>query len=207
LVAVAAWIQIAAAVTLGVVRFVNTNPVIHGAEWWIADLALVALLAAPAIAVLRARSRYTLLAAGLVTLVVSLPLLISLAGFPLVLLAVTYLVAAVKADRDAPRLGRLAVTVLMLGVPPILLWMILATSTVCWSKTDYRDGRTVYERDRSAEAASSDGTFSSSSGPPKVDEVSQESGCDTGAIPPVRSGIAIAFVTVGTVLIGRDRTS
>ncbi len=186
------------ALGLGIIRFIAEEGPVHSAEWWIGDLALAALVGAPALlGFMGSRGRETLLLpAGVLSVVLALTFL-SGAGLPLIVPGVLYLIAfARRSDRRTSTAAALIPVALVVGAFVALL--IGSYLTVCWRETRLRDGRTEVTRDRAAERLSQDGSFSSG----RLGNEVVSAGCTDGAIDPKRSLVALAAVTAG-VLAGR----
>jgi hypothetical protein len=185
-------------VGLGIVRFVAEKDPVHSAEWWIGDLALAALVGAPAMLGLIGALGHEslLLPAGVLSVVLALTFL-SGAGLPLIVPGVLYLIAfARRVERRVSTPAVLVPIVLVIGAFAALLFG--SYRTVCWREIRQADGRTVVIRDRAAERLSGDGSFGSA----RLGNEVVSAGCTDGAIDPKRSLVAFAAVT-GAVVAGR----
>lgn len=183
---------------LGIVRFVAEKDPVHSAEWWIGDVALAALVGAPAmLGLIGARGRDTLLLpAGVLSIVLALTFL-SGAGLPLIVPGVLYLIAfSRRAERRVSGSAVLIPIVLVIAAFAALL--VGSYRTVCWREIRHADGRTVVIRDRAAERLSGDGSFGSG----RLGNEVVSAGCTDGAIDPKRSLVAFVAVTAA-VLAGR----
>ena len=186
------------AAALFVVRFVGEKAPVHAAEWWIGDLALASLVAAPAVlGLFGARGRESLLLpAGVLSVALSLTFL-SGAGLPLIIPGALYLIAYARLTER--RTSTPAVLLpLVLVVVSFGLLLIGSYRIACWKETRLADGRTVISRDRAAERLSSQGSFRSSRVPNEV----VSAGCTDGAIDPVRSILSLT-ATAAAVVAGR----
>jgi hypothetical protein len=200
---VAALIGLAFAVALGVIRFVGEKSPVHEAEWWLGDLALAAVVAAPALLALQAAMgrRVLFLPAGVISIVLSVTFL-SGAGLPLLIPGILYLIAFAR-GRGPEALSAAAVALpIALTIAAFGLLLVGSYRIVCWQEVTYSDGRTELSRDRDAERASTPGRIVGSSGPPSADVKSESSGCTEGAIDPARSLLGLAAVG-GAVFGGR----
>jgi hypothetical protein len=195
-------------ICLWALRFFGAERPIHEAEWWIGDAALASVYALPAcIGVVALRGRtYLLRTAGVVSLVLSISLVVSIAAFPLVVPGVLFLIAANRADPASTHDTR----ALVIGVVTIVaaagaLSALIASSghVVCWRETQYADGRTVIARDATSERRSTSGSITMSGGPPRGDVVSEGGGCTDGAFPPSRSLLALGSVAAATLVTWR----
>jgi len=190
---IGAWLGIAWTGALGVVRFASTERPVHQAEWWIADLALGATLAAPGITALASRGRRAwLIAAGATSIVVAS---VSFAALPLVVPGVVYLIAGASGEAS-PHLGP-AVGAIVVGVAIVLAYAVVLVAPhriVCWQTVVRANGSSVTFRDRAAESASSDGHISqgveASSG-----TSSTSGGCTDGASSPAASVGSLALIS------------
>lgn len=202
---VASGLVIALALGLFALRFFGTNAIVHGAEWWIGDVALASVFALPAFVGLRATADRPelLLGAGILSLVLSVALLVSVVTLPLVVPGVLYLIAYGRTGR-LPGRKAIVIPVLLVAAAGALALLIFAPrTTVCWTETEYADGRVERVRDRPAERPSRDGTFSQSIGGPTPGVVSQGGGCTDGVFPPVRSIGVLGLIGTSTLTARR----
>ncbi|MGH2760723.1 MAG: hypothetical protein ACRDKJ_14325, partial [Actinomycetota bacterium] len=168
------------ALALGVIRLFGEMAPVHAAEWWIGDLALAGLVAAPAVlGLLGAFGReMLLLPAGVTSVALSLTFL-SGAGLPLIVPAVLYLIAFAR--RVERRVSVVAVVLpIALEAAAFAVLLIGSYQTVCWREVRGADGRTALTRDRAAERLSSEGSFRSD----RVGNDVVSAGCTNGAIDP-----------------------
>jgi hypothetical protein len=192
---IGAWIGLAFALGLGVIRLFGERSPVHAAEWWIADLALAGVVAFPAVLALMGTRRPALLLAAAIA---SFPLaFISFAALPLLAPVVFYLIAY---RRLGGRGGSIAIAIaLCASLASLGLIVFVPGQIVCWHETVYDNGRTTLTRDRASEEASSSSHFSGSGGPPRRGVVSEESGCTEGAIRPPVSMAALGLVSLGVL--------
>jgi hypothetical protein len=201
---VGALIGLAMAVALGVIRFVGAKGPVRAAEWWIGDLGLAAIVAAPALlALVAVFGRPALFVpAAVISIALSITFL-SGAGVPLIIPGVLYLLAFARRPADGQHVPPAAVAVPIVIVGAAYAVLLLGSyRIVCWRAVTYSDGRTEVSRDRAGERASSAGRITQSLGPPGSGVVADEAGCTEGAIDPKRSLLALAGVA-GGVLFGR----
>ena len=183
-------------------RFVGAGVVTHAAEWWIADLALASVVAIPAVVGVMARRKPHLYqTAGFVCIVLFAASLVLVYTLPLIVPGLMFLTSKRRNDADGsivPAFVLAAVAVASIG------YLILAPGqTVCWTQTEYADGRVVVARDHASEELSGDGSFEQRMSAPKPEEVSTESGCTDGAIAPSTSLVILAAVSTGLVATWR----
>lgn len=183
---------------LFVIRFFGETTPVHAAEWWIGDLALAAVVGAPAVlGFLGARGREALLLpAAVLSIALSLTFL-SGAGLPLIVPGVLYLISFVRrSERRTPAPAVLVPIVLVVGAFAALL--IGSYRVVCWKVTRSADGTAIVKRDRASERLSGDGSYQSA----RLGNDVVEAGCTDGAIDPTRSLIALA-ATSAAIAAGR----
>lgn len=193
-------IGIALAIALLVIRIFGAEPPIRRAEWGIGDVALAALVAAPALlARMAVRGRRALFMPAAVLSVALAGVFLSGAGVPLLIPAALYIVAF---TRSSPRPKA---TILGVVVPTLLVFasgvalFVGGNQIVCYRRQEFKDGRVEISRDHTAERASRSGHFTQRSGPPRADVVSEEGGCSEGAIKPVRSLMALGGVVAANI--------
>lgn len=202
---VASLIVLVLALGLFALRVFGTNAIVHEAEWWIGDLALASIFALPAfVGLCAARRPGLLLSAGILCLVLSMALLVSIVTLPLVAPGVVYLVAYAGSGRlDSRRSAHVIPVVLVASVAALALLIFAPSTTVCWRETEYADGRVERVRDSTSERASSSGVVSQQHiGPPRAGVVSESGGCTDGVLPPTRSLGALGLVA-GAALASR----
>lgn len=181
------------------IRFFGGETAVRQAEWWIGDAALASVFALPGLVGLGGR-RDVFLAAGIASVAFGLTL-VSIVTLPLVVPGVLFLIAfGREPERERGHPGRATAVLLVTGWGALALLLFTPFMLVCWTKTEYRDGRVVVERDREAERRARSGFFSQTSKPPSRDVVSDEGGCTEGAIPPSRSIAALVLVGAGALV-------
>ena len=191
----AALVGIALAASLGVVRFVNTEPALRPAEWF-GTLAFAVLIAAPAVLVLLGlRGRPALILAG-GTLGIFLAAIGAVSLFSLVLIipSVVYLVGATQPGRGWPGALRTAAVVLL---PLVLGWgalmvLFFQDNPICWAQVS-RDGGSTYVRLPAEQFVQGNSISMSSDDLPRG---TTESGCAGDSIAPLEAVSSFALTAI-----------